>query len=307
MLPELVELIISYVNFEDFISDVITADPPIYVYCSLTVPPKRSLPYISIGDIEFPESLKENGISKEYCINMMPFILGDDNTLPEECKRYIPYINKCLKDCRLDYKKVCYLTIDEKYVKAGDYHRRGGLHVDTIGMHKKNGYGTYYFSKANWGGGSYGGIFIASNIDDSTMIYDYYISDDRIIGLLGSVEHLRSTLELGIKSREKHINDTYRVYLNKDGTFDQRERFDSGGVWGVLHRNHNNRTLKKNEIVWLTDRTPHESLPVKKDCFRQFFRLVTSDVTLWYSKHSTPSPFGILPGAKVVDFDKFTS
>jgi len=36
--------------------------------------------------------------------------------------------------------------------------------------------------------------------------------------------------------------------------------------------------LEAGRLYWLTDRTPHESLPLKKGAFRQFFRLVTSQV-----------------------------
>jgi hypothetical protein len=268
MLPELVTLIISYVNFEDFISDVITAKPPAFSHHYHEYPPNSSPAFqtLSFGN-PFPEPILENGMPKEYCINMMPFIFGDHNTLPEECKRYKPQINICISHCMSEHGNVCYLTIDERFVKAGDSHRRGGLHVDTIGL--KNGHGTYFSDPFQWGG-AFGGLFIGSNIENSTMVYNYYISDDKIIGPLGSIEHLRSTLES--KSNE---------------SLDRKIK------------------LEKDQIAWITDRTPHESLPVEKDCFRQFFRIVTSDLTLWYSKHCTPSPFGILPGAKVVDFDKF--
>ena len=49
----------------------------------------------------------------------------------------------------------------------------------------------------------------------------------------------------------------------------------------------------------MTDRTPHESLPLKTGTYRQFFRLVTSRVGLWFADHSTPNPFGIVPDPKI--------
>ena len=49
------------------------------------------------------------------------------------------------------------------------------------------------------------------------------------------------------------------------------------------------------EMVWMTDSTPHESLPLKKGTYRQYFRLVTSQVSVWYADHSTPNPLGITP------------
>merc|ERR1712079_295949 len=35
-------------------------------------------------------------------------------------------------------------------------------------------------------------------------------------------------------------------------------------------------TMDGNELFWITDSTPHESLPVNEDVYRQYFRFVTS-------------------------------
>lgn len=61
--------------------------------------------------------------------------------------------------------------------------------------------------------------------------------------------------------------------------------------------------MPANNVFWLHDRTPHESLPCSGK--RQFFRLVTSEVSMWFSKHSTPNPLGIQPNARIIDRDKF--
>jgi len=63
--------------------------------------------------------------------------------------------------------------------------------------------------------------------------------------------------------------------------------------------------MKNSEIWWITDKTPHEALPSKTDQNRQFFRLVTSEVSVWYSKHSTPNELGIKPTGLIIDEDKF--
>ena len=57
----------------------------------------------------------------------------------------------------------------------------------------------------------------------------------------------------------------------------------------------------------MTDCTPHESLPLKAGTSRQYFRLVTSDVSVWYADHSTPNPLGIVPEeeVKIVHGNKF--
>ena len=68
-------------------------------------------------------------------------------------------------------------------------------------------------------------------------------------------------------------------------------------------------TLEANELIWMTDTTPHESLPLEPGTYRQYFRLVTSDVSVWYAKHSTPNPKGIKPGSgvRVIYEDKFNA
>lgn len=57
--------------------------------------------------------------------------------------------------------------------------------------------------------------------------------------------------------------------------------------------------LEKNALVWMTDATPHESLPLSAGTKRQYFRLVTSRVTAWYADHSTPNPLGVEPPEEV--------
>ncbi len=50
-------------------------------------------------------------------------------------------------------------------------------------------------------------------------------------------------------------------------------------------------TLEAEELVWLTDTTPHCTLlvttPGKRGAYQQFFRLVTSFVSVGYQDHST--------------------
>eukprot|EP00040_Diaphanoeca_grandis_P029693 m.174360 g.174360 ORF g.174360 m.174360 type:complete len:89 (-) comp31765_c2_seq4:112-378(-) len=52
----------------------------------------------------------------------------------------------------------------------------------------------------------------------------------------------------------------------------------------------------------------HESLPLETSQHRQFFRLVTSDVSVWYSQHSDENPLGIKADPKTtitLDNNKF--
>ncbi len=60
-----------------------------------------------------------------------------------------------------------------------------------------------------------------------------------------------------------------------------------------------------NTLYWLTDKTPHEALPSEDGFERQFFRLVSDEVSLWYSQHNTPNPLGVLPACQIVHHNKF--
>jgi len=62
----------------------------------------------------------------------------------------------------------------------------------------------------------------------------------------------------------------------------------------------------------MTDRTPHESLPIPTasaaaGARRQYFRLVVGQVSAWFADHSTPNPLGTMPpsGVHIVHGDKF--
>merc|ERR1712173_539290 len=65
--------------------------------------------------------------------------------------------------------------------------------------------------------------------------------DTEIIGHLGDIEHLRKYLD----------STTKKVSMNA------------------------------NNLYWITDRTPHESLPIKESGYRQFFRIISSKLSVW--------------------------
>ncbi|KAJ3095002.1 hypothetical protein HK100_005949 [Physocladia obscura] len=259
----------------------------------------------------------ETGNPVSLQINMMPFLMSNpdpsipvtntDNinyegtdlhkkfqviadSLPENCKRYAPLIAHCLRRCKSEWWKIGYLTIHESWVEAGATQRRPGLHIESPGAiidDEKYLTANAYLRWYCWGSGKFGnwiegdldqfgivnvegGIFLASNIDDSFRAYDCIVDDVEAVGHLGDINHMRNAITI--------------------------QNFDEIRV-------------KANELLWITDRTPHESLPQKKAGFRQFFRLVTSELSMWYNEHNTPNELGILPGCDVlkVKGNKFNS
>jgi hypothetical protein len=192
-------------------------------------------------------------------VNMMPFVIGSPESVPEWLKQYQPMIDAC--DIEKEERgKVGYITVTEGLVPSGSSHRRAGIHTE---RHPLIGWGG-----GGWGAGCYdarryGGIYMASNLDNTTAVWDVRIEDP---GAGGNCEHLRSSIGAP-------------------------------------------QLLKANELIWMTDATPHESLPLQKDSFRQFFRIVTSEVSLWYSKNSTANPLGVEPpsSVEVIVEDKFAA
>ena len=262
----------------------------------------------------YPKFPSPSGIN----INMMPFICGDsfdDCKLPDFLRPYSGLIEMCLQHHSYrkthhmwpsslfssDLGKVYYLTIQESEVDPGQSQRRPGLHVDSPGWVKikdvgvtkrgEKGSGSSHFYNAHrWGAGSchvfnldfnkdkdvwdifeknlyvtFGGIYIASNVPDSTRVWNCAV-DGEVIGQHGDIEHMRSALGEG-------------------------------------------EVMRPGQVYWITDKTPHESLPLKEKTMRQFFRIVTADVSFWFRDHSTPNPLGVLPDPEVtqiVSGDKFS-
>lgn len=196
-------------------------------------------------------------------INMMPFITGDRSSLPKEYHTYWHIV----RNCDIEYEqldKVSYLTIHESMVPPGQSQRRAGLHVEAPGNLVQSGIAIPYERgfALNWGAGMHrrGGIYMVSNVANSTRIWNVLL--------------------------QRHEDE---IANHHGGIEFMREMLGEGDE------------LEANELVWFTDRTPHESLSIESESgvYRQFFRLVTSEVSLWYEQHSTRNPLGIEPGPEV--------
>ena len=85
--------------------------------------PNDYVAWTRCGQLEFPPP---NGRK----VNMLPFIFGDVNSLPDELKCYHECIMKCpMQDSNGDEAtgKVCYLTVHESFVNPQETQRRGCL------------------------------------------------------------------------------------------------------------------------------------------------------------------------------------
>lgn len=85
------------------------------------------------GPVRFPPP---SGLN----VNMLPFIMGDDDSLPGAVRPYLPII----RACSLTLGRHAYLSISESYVRKGETQRRPGVHTEAT-------------RSIGWGGGSWGG------------------------------------------------------------------------------------------------------------------------------------------------------
>ena len=219
-----------------------------------------------VGEMAFPDP---SGIQ----VNMMPFRMHPDFSktgLPDYLKPYFDALVPPTTSLDFEEGKICYLSVDERFVKKGEHHRRPGLHTECPGRLQVRGLGSskLYCYYHQWGfalGHMKGGIYMASNVGGTCQGWNCKIMEpedesliDTVIRPHGDVAHLRQ-------------------FLPEDG----RTVMEEGAVY------------------WLSDRTPHESLPMPEDGTRQWVRLVTSQVSAWFADHSTPNPNGIVPDPSI--------
>ena len=238
--------------------------------------------------------------SKDIMINMMPIRIGVDEDVPKEYQQYLPLLHACpawadpksrdeshFSFMRDGVERVGYLTIHESRIEEDETsQRRGGLHTETPGCVGAGGEWVPASAPGAltvaWGGGF--AELDSSGDEGGDTTYTYR----------GGI-YMASSVADSTRVWNVKVDKPQEVVGTLGDLEHLRGRLGEGA------------TLKAGELCWMTDATPHESLPLPKGTYRQYFRLVTSDVNVWYSKHSTPNPLGIKPGkmVKIVDGDKF--
>ena len=186
------------------------------------------------------------------------------------------------------------------------------------------------------------GLYVASTVDNACAVWDCYIS--RHAKKPAKIEEKEDEESGQEKKKKKRKDSDEDIWSYVDDSDDQaaekqkkyhmdlqnknrRKKSDSDDeykVQSIFEKEARNvigylgniehlrkclpekarHVLKKNKLYWMTDRTPHESLPLKESQYRQFFRLVTHKVSLWYEDHSTPNPFGLMPDKNITTIIK---
>eukprot|EP00526_Cylindrotheca_closterium_P000475 CAMPEP_0113651054 /NCGR_PEP_ID=MMETSP0017_2-20120614/27202_1 /TAXON_ID=2856 /ORGANISM="Cylindrotheca closterium" /LENGTH=373 /DNA_ID=CAMNT_0000563677 /DNA_START=73 /DNA_END=1194 /DNA_ORIENTATION=+ /assembly_acc=CAM_ASM_000147 len=219
------------------------------------------------GRVVFPPPANRN-------VNMLPFIFGSKESLPDDLQCYHTLIEQCpyMAD---EVGKVGYLTVHESYVDATKAQRREGLHIESPGVFQDAPEDQTSFEPAvehPWGMGVMfgtdryeGGIFMASSVSNTSEVWDALVDKNYpgIVDKHGGCEYLRPLIGKGTK-------------------------------------------LQAGELIWMTDCTPHEALLQETSGYRQFFRVVSPYVSHWYADHNTSNPKVDLPkSVKIVKGNKF--
>lgn len=274
---------------------------------------------LALEKVIFPQSHYIN-------INMMPFVLGDPESIPSEYQQYQPLIDACHVEAA-EHGKVGYLTITETYVPKGVCQRRPGIHTDGHCCSQSDS--RFPGPKnAAWGGGSWGGGSSYSAKRDKETIRKLVLPDEyaqagltsEMLRLLDQ-RYLRGappvTLEEDgnvIGNGTLHAQGIYMASNVAKTTRAWDYRVENGGWMGdcstcpdllKLLKKIKPVMFEANRLYWMTDRCPHECLPMPKSGTRQYFRLVTSAVDVWYTQHSTPNRLGVKPTAKMKHGNKF--
>lgn len=213
-------------------------------------------------------------------INMMPFVMArsfKESQLERHLQEYWDeIISQCITHKELG--KIGYLTIHESYVEKGNSQRRPGIHTESPGLLLlQGGKGRLHTTSKffGWGHGLVttrqelqGGIYMVSNVPNSCKVWNCKILPP---------EDNCSPDAVGEHGNIEHL----RSFINAKSEM-----------------------MQANTMYWITDRTPHEALPLVKQTYRQYVRVVTSQVSYWYEDHSTKNPLGVLPDPKITTIVK---
>lgn len=268
--------------------------------------------YKELDVVKFPQY---KGIS----VNMMPVIFGQQDSLPKTMQGYFDLMQKC------DFTpgEVVYLTVTESVVLQGETQRRGGLHTEGYKVSPKlqeklvaSGVNIETFACHGAGPqGGHGGGY-SSWVPQPTPSIQYVPvpipsgTPYRPVAPMPKVTPSKPEIEdwRRIPQRIVKLHAEGLYMASTDGACEiyDTQTFDVDEHGGLLSKPTVPAVrLNANQLYWCTDRTPHEPLPATHTAPRQFFRLVSGNLSVWYAQHNTSNPLGVQPTAPIVHFSKF--
>eukprot|EP00112_Aurelia_sp_Birch-Aquarium-sp1_P025731 Seg873.6 transcript_id=Seg873.6/GoldUCD/mRNA.D3Y31 product="hypothetical protein" protein_id=Seg873.6/GoldUCD/D3Y31 len=234
---------------------------------------------------------------------MMPFIMDIENFAKCQLPRYLKkYWERIINKCPLgtdELGKIGYLTIQESCVNKGKTQRRPGIHTERPGIVKFQQKQESQNTKQSGSTEAPAEALRVSGNGESLTgfgtfgwgIGEHIVEEARLKGGIYMASNASDSCKL---YNSQIMNDEL---IGELGDIEHLREFLPQG-----------KVMEKDNLYWFTDRTPHEALPLKEGIHRQFFRLVTSQVSLWYIDHSTKNPRGVMPDpemTKLVKGSKF--
>jgi len=234
----------------------------------------------AIEEVEFPEP-------KNININMMPFILGRKESIPKEYHEYWPMICQCL------------LRMDPIAVRRSREKNRDIFKVDSDRKSmRKVGYLTIDEAWCEAGnshrrGGLHTDANLPGNLKPASLYIDYRWGGREPHNGIYMANNVASSCRIWRNIIEKP-GEVQGMYGNMDHL---RPLLSTGEM------------VKPNTLYWLGDRTPHESLKLKRRTYRHFFRVVSSELSVWFECSSTKNPLGVVPPKSTYVYleDKFAN
>lgn len=169
---------------------------------------------------------------------MMPYIQGNPDSVPEEYSAYSDILDRCF----ISRGEIGYLTIDESIAIKGKPHRSDRAKTNRA-IHTEAG--RHPDKVYAWGGGGWGRNHRVTLDADVAVLLSNNL--DNSCAIWDSI-HEDTSLDGDLG----HVSDIYPYETAK--------------------------LMKAGEVMKIGILTPHESLPVKNDCERQFLRIISSGV-----------------------------
>lgn len=218
-----------------------------------------------LTEVELPEF---TGIR----VLLMPFLMEDIETIPNDLKNYRSTIEKLVSISPVT-KGVGYLTIDERFVKSGDTLRKKGLHVDGVGPNGEAGIWSAVAS-SGW----------IKSADPKGGKEKCWVNAAGIGGMI------TVSYPAGCRAWNKEFSGNVNIYGDCESL---RSQFPD-----------NEATIfEANTAYWCNSFCVHESLPMKEDCNRTFVRLSMPSDAPWYRGY-TKNPRGVQPTGMIVPYKR---
>ena len=239
--------------------------------------PILSLLRFKVDEVSFPKK-------KDLNINMMPFIFSRNF---EECRLpslLTPHWKFIISKCILTDEmigRVCYLTINESRVEENQLQQMSGIHTERLGrLELHDG----MIGDIDRGKGS---AFVQRKSFHDSIFGDF---DQDCLTINGGIFIVSNVAESCRVWNCQIMDDNCIGHL--------------GDIEHLKHHLPESEVMKPNCLYWLTDRTPHEYLPLKKRQYRKYIKVVTSQVPYWFEEHSTKNPFGVVPDPSITKIVK---